>query len=288
MKKIYLLGNDQKKVGGGWSFVSNLAKYLGDQVVDDPKDSDVYFVTSVSMLPKLSVIPPDKKLVLRVDNALLQSRNRSIYPFKGDKVTMMEGMRLVAKRADLVIYQSQWAKNYLDPFLKAKNSTVILNSVDETIFNPEGAKVPHDEEVYLYSRSSRHDQKGWHIAWYEYQFIQQKNPNAQLWIAGHFSPANVPTNFDFFAGEDIKYLGFVGSPQEMAIHYRSADHYLYCFEYDACSNTLIEALMCGTDVIYYDKSGGAKEIEIKYALHGRDYFKLERMGKEYEEAINVI
>src|SRR3990167_10163573 len=138
--KIYTQGYNPEKIGGGWTFMGNFRKCFKDSLVETPEEADIFFITSVSMLSKLSEIPQDKKIVLRADNILKRSNNRDIYPFEGDKVSMMEAMRLVAQKADLVVYQSEWAKNLLNDFLKPQKSIVILNSVDETIFNPDGAK----------------------------------------------------------------------------------------------------------------------------------------------------
>ena len=282
--KLYTAGWNPEKLGGAHSFLRNFRKIFNDQLVDDPRKADIYFIPSISMLEKLSVIPKDKKIVVRIDNILKRSCNRDIYPFEGDKITMMEAMRFVCQRADLVIYQSQWAKELLDDYLKPKKSVVILNSVDESIFFP-GAGIPTDKEIYFYSRSSNHDNKGWHNVYYYYQELHKGKVGRELWIAGRFSPENIPRNFDFFNGEKIRYLGFIQDPEAMALTFRTAKHFIYSYSHDCCSNTLIEALLSGTDVIYLEESGGAKEIKEASEKYGREYFYLQRMGGEYKEAL---
>ena len=64
--KIYTAGYVPDKVGGGFSFLRNFRKCFADQIVETPEECDIYFITSVSMLSKLSEIPKDKKVVLRV------------------------------------------------------------------------------------------------------------------------------------------------------------------------------------------------------------------------------
>jgi glycosyltransferase involved in cell wall biosynthesis len=51
--------------------------------------------------------------------------------------------------------------------------------------------------------------------------------------------------------------------EEMADLYRNCGKFLYTYYNDACSNTLIEALCSGCEVVgdkYYRKTGGAAEI----------------------------
>ena len=286
--KIFTAGYNPEKKGGAHSFLSNFRKCFKDQLVETPEEADIVFVTSVSMLGKLNEIPQDKKIVLRVDNILKRSCNRDIYPFRGDKVSMMEAMRILAQRADLVVYQSQWAKNLLDGFLRPSRGIVILNSADETIFNPDGTKLPKDHEIFFYSRSSNHDNKQWHKVYYDYIEKYKENPKRELWIAGRFSPENIPNNFDFYGGENIKYLGFIQDPEAMALYMRSVDRMIFPYAFDACSNTLIEFLLTNGNVEYLELSGGTPEIKEKFEKYGREYFYLERMKNEYKKALEGL
>jgi glycosyltransferase involved in cell wall biosynthesis len=287
--KLFILGQElEGKIGGGHTWLSHMKQ--GFDLV--PKeDCDVYVITSVSMLPKLSEIPRDKKIVLRVDNVLKKSCNSDVYPFRGDKVSRMEAMKQIAEIADKVVFQSYWAKDYLNPFLKVpeEKTAVILNATDEKIFNDKGRKsIFNAKPVYLYSRSSNHDNKGWHLVYYDYQYEQRKHPEAMLFIAGRFSMENIPNNFDFFNGENIQYLGFIQSPEEMALYLRQADYFYASYHMDACSNSLIEAILCGCRIKYLDKSGGAVDIENAYLEYGKEYFYLERMIKEYKKLFEEV
>jgi len=290
--KIFIVGNEQPdKFGGGPSFIKNLTRITEDpnfEITMNPEECDIYFITSVSLLDKMSQIPKGKKVVLRIDNVLKDSNNRRMYGEWTDKITRMEAMRLInQKYADAVVYQSQWAYDYLKPFLGASKGfeRVILNGSDDSLYNPTGGKIPSDyRPVYLYVRSSNHDNKGFHVAWWEYQKIQRREPNAVLWIVGRFSPENNEHNFDFFQGENYKYWGFVADPEQMALIYRSADCLLFPFFMDACSNTLIEAILSGLKirVLIGGNTGGTPEIIEKFKQQGRDYFRLERMLNDYK------
>jgi glycosyltransferase involved in cell wall biosynthesis len=286
--KIYTHGWNPEKVGGGHSFLRNFRKCFAEYLTDDPKECDIYFITSVSMLGKLSEIPKDKKIVTRIDNILRKSCNSDMYPFEGDKVTRMEAMRLLCQKSHRVIYQSKWSKDLLHKYLKPKHYSIILNSADESIFFPQSELRPEGKKIYFYSRSSNHDNKGWHKVYYDFQNIFKKDHLTELWITGRFSPENIPNNFDFFNGETIKYFGHISDPEAMAIYMKSSDVFLYSYSNDACSNTLIEAYLCGLGIKYLDFSGGAKEICKHFWKDGREYFYLQRMKDEYMEVFNKI
>lgn len=289
--KIYILGNENTgKLGGGWSWLANFVS--GDwDITTNPEECDIYLITSISMLDKLSQIPKNKKIVLRIDNVLKNSNNKLMYGLNGDqKITRMEALKQVAQIADLIIYQSCWAENYIKPFLgdcRAKQ-TVIYNGVDQTIFKEDGGRIPHDNKLYLYSRSSNHDNKGWHIAWYEWQMIQRREPKSELWIMGRFSPENIPNNFDFFNNENWKYMGFITDKEQLALYYRSADYFLYSFFNDACSNTTLEMLSSGVEIINLSNTGGMPEIMENYKKYGHEWLSLERMNSDYKKAFESI
>lgn len=286
--RIYFLGNEMgNKIGGGWSFLRYIS--TGNwEITMNPEKCDIYFVTSVSMLDKVSQIPfGKKKIILRVDNILKDSTNRRLYGMEGEeKITRMEAMKQIAQRVDAIIWQSSWAKEYISPFIGKTKAIekVIMNGVNEDIFNPDGPKLPRFSfnPIYLYVRSSNHDNKQWHQSFYEYSLVHQKNPNAQLWIAGRFSPENSEHNFDFFQGENYKYWGMVGDQEMMVMLYRSADYLLYSFYNDACSQTLVEGISCGIKPIYLSLTGGAIDIKNNYEKYGTSYLSAQRMNNDYK------
>ena len=293
--KIYFLGNERSnKIGGGWSWLKNASLGPWD-ITMNPEDCDIYFITSVSMLDKVSQIPfGKKKVILRVDNILKDSTNRRLYGLEGkEKITRMEAMKQVAQRADAIVWQSTWAKNYLSPFIGKTKAIqrIIMNGVNQEIFKPDGAKMPNNgSPVYLYVRSSNHDNKGWHVAQYEFMRIFQKNPHAELWIAGRFSPENNEHLFDFFQGENYKYWGFVGDPEVMAMLYRGADYLLFPFWQDCCSNTILESLACNLkiELLTGGNTGGTPEILENYKKYGREWLSCKRMNSEYSKLFEEL
>jgi len=254
-------------MGGGWSFQNNLAKGF-----EHTEDSDIYFITSPSIVQRAEVVQAKsqgKKIVLRLDNVIRNSRNRN---------TGMSRMKDFCELADLVIYQSEWAKKFLMPFTKT-DGPVILNGVDTSIFTPSDKP----EGTYLYVRSSRDEGKQWIMAWY-----WMVNRPGKLEIVGKFSPENLEYNFDFYNGEDYT---FSGQQTDMPSVYRRNKYFLYTYLNDAMSNTAIEALCSGCEIIDVNgmaKTGGMPEIMAKWETSGRDYFSTDRMCQEYGKAMEIL
>jgi len=263
--KIHVAKYEPNRVGGGWSFQQNFAKGFD---LHSYNDSDIYFITSASIVERSEVQQAKadgRKIVLRVDNAIRNSRNRN---------TGMTRLYDFAQLADLVVYQSNWARQFLKPFLK-KDGVVILNGVDTSVYNKDNRNAP--DNTYLYVRSSRDEGKQWIMAWY--WFV---NNGGHLDIVGKFSPENTEYNFDFYNNEQFR---FYGEQQNVIDFYRRNRYFLYTYLNDACSNTLLEALASGcevVDVFGMLKTGGAKEI-----MKCKD-ISLERMNNEYKEVLNGL
>lgn len=265
LAKVHILNYEPDRKGGGWT----QARYLYDGLGGTPYDeSEVVLITGATMASHEQVEQAKrdgKKIVLRVDNAVRDSRNRG---------TGMSRMKAFAEASDLIVYQSNWARNFLHPFLK-KGGVVILNGVDTEVFKPPVIRAADD--TYLYVRSSRDEGKQWVMAWY--WFV---NHPGHLDIVGRFSLENIDWNFDFYNDEDFTFWGEV---KNMLFAYHRNANFLYSYSFDACSNTLLEARASGLNIIdVYGMlgTGGAPEI---MALED---ISVERMVREYKEAISVI
>lgn len=262
---IHLLNYQPDRIGGGWTS----ARYLADGLGNVPyQEADTVLITGASMCSHDDVRrakDDGKKIVFRIDNALRDSRNRG---------TGMTRMKAFADMADLIIYQSEWARSFLKPFL-GKDGVVILNGVDTARFSQSG--VP-DDDTYLYVRSSRDEGKGWINAWY--WFVN--NPG-KLEIVGKFSGENLNYNFDFFNNERYVFLGEQPTDNMVDV-FRRNKYFLYSYWMDACSNTLLEARASGCEIVDVHgalRTGGAPEIM------ACEDISVERMIKQYKDAICV-
>lgn len=255
---------------------------MGDSITDNYDEADIYFVPSASMIkPELAeqAKADGKKVVLRTDNVLKHSRNGG----KG-----MDRMHRIASVADLVVYQCVWAKEYLHEWLGRPNGRVIYNGIDLDIFKPEGEQIFFDADpVYLYSSAAKGETKRWEWAWYRYQQYQIENKNARLIITGNLSTPVLENNFDFFRGERFTYLGMIKEQENMAQIYRACDYLFAVYENDCYSNTYLEALACGVELIDIHESGGTLEL-IKNWSKGREYNGIERMKNDYIKALEDL
>lgn len=276
--KIFIAAFEPERLGGGWSFQRNFAKIMTNNL-SAYADADVFFITSASMVQRADVEQAKrdgKKIVLRVDNIIRNSRNRN---------TGMSRMRDIAQLADLVVYQSGFAVGLLHEYLKPDNWMIILNSADQDTFNVHGCD--YAGARYLYAKYSSDETKNWEMA--RSAFQSSHMPGKQLNLVGRFDAKLEEYGFDFYLGERLDYKGLIDDPHKMAQVYKDSDILLYSYFNDACSNTLIEALSCGLEI--HDcygmlQTGGAPEI----MSHSDDvsYFGLPRMGAEYLEAINGL
>ena len=259
--KIYLPVDSLQEIGGGFTFQRNLEKglkSLGHEIVygNDYRNADTALVSGVTMVKRETIdkIQEAKiKLVVRIDNVPRNSRNRN---------TGTSRLKEFAIRADEIVWQCQWCKDYLIDFI-GREGRIIHNGVDTDIFKPEGERYHmdwEDRDLYLYSRFSRDEIKNWEVGWYEYQLIQKENPNAKLILVGQFSPEQIEYNFDFFKGENFEYLGVIHDPFEMAKIYRSCKYLLATYFNDCYSNTYAEAIASGCELYEPNMSGGTPEL----------------------------
>lgn len=268
MAKIHILNYEPDRTGGGWTQARYLYEGLDCASYDE---SDIVLITGATMASHEQVEQAKrdgKKIVFRIDNAVRDSRNRG---------TGMSRMKAFCDAADLVIYQSNWAREFLMPFTK-KDGVVILNGVDTTVYNSDG-RVHSNVDTYLYARSSRDEGKQWIMAWY--WFVN--NPGV-LEIVGKFSGENLQYNFDFYNDERYIFSGELDQ-RGMVQAYKRNRYFLYSYTFDACSNTLLEALASGCEIVNVGhalETGGAPEI-----MACKD-ISLERMIREYEQQLSKL
>lgn len=266
--KIHI-ANYQDRIGGGWTQQSYLARGLGNVAYEE---AEVYLICGSTMISyeEFDKAKRDgKKIVLRIDNHLLPSRNRN---------SGMQRMKHFAQNSHLNIFQSKWAYDYLSPILN-RGGKVILNGVDTGLFNDKDRE---NNEDYLYIRSSRIEEKGWELARYEYSLRWLMDNETNLNIVGKFSSENQVYNFDFINDERFKFWG-IQPPKMLAHIMKRSKYFLYSYFIDACSNTLLEARASGMEIIDVMgalNTGGAPEI-----MDCED-ISIERMIRQYREAID--
>lgn len=304
--KIYIENKSNTSLGGGWSFCRNLKKSLKDKVIftEDFTECDIFFIFGITAIDKGRVYEAlrwGKKIVCRIDNCPRKSRNKRQSP--------AERLREFGQKASLVIYQSQWAKEYAGYF--AGEGIVINNGVDPDIFNTKDRN--SDGKTYLYCNYNDNPNKHFEETLYWFELEWRKDNDVHLIIAGN-APSiyiqNPEFNWDLNVPAKVEYIGVKETPEQVAQVMKQSDFLLYSSFAECYPNTLLEAMACGVRPLYLREEGGAKEAyqnsldvnRIRAVLFNREFrnfdfknkdikFKvktIEEMGSEYFEAFNSI
>lgn len=274
--KLFIANDSSQTLGGGWSFVGNFikgCKKLDVELVSDLKDCDTMLIPASSMVTKETVALAKelkKKVYLRIDNMPRNSRNRN---------TGSSRVLSYAKQADGIIFQSNWAKEWIGWWLQHEkididNNIVIYNGIDTDIFNRVGAV--HNPKIFLYTQLNDDVTKQWHEAWYMFaRHYWREDMERVLWLVGKFSKELREYNFDFFQGEQVEYKGIMETPEQMASIFKQVGTVLIPYYNDACSNTIMEARACGCEMVC-SHTGGTPEI-----LDDSLDLSLDRMALQY-------
>ena len=279
MVKIYNPNISKQTIGGGWTFRRNFEKALAGKIkiMNTWHSCDIFLISSITIVDKAEVHEAKKagkKIVLRVDNMPRKSRNRRMSPH--------ERMREIADLADAIVYQSEWAKDWIGSYLgNDDKSHVILNGVDIEVFYPLGIKPKKDYKKFLIVQYNRDENKRMTEAFDMFSQEWMLNKKNCLEIVGNFSPELVAAGFDFFRGEAYNFTPVIQDRMSMANIMRQSDVLLYPSYSDACPNTVIEAKACGMEVWHNGHAGVGEAASIKDP-------SLERMGREYLELFKKL
>jgi hypothetical protein len=286
--KVYIPNNSQQNIGGGWSFMRNIGKALaphGVTFVNTWQECDVVLICGVTMTDTGEMYEAKragKAIVFRVDNVPRKSRNTRNTPHQ----RMIE----FGKLADVVIYQSEWAREYCMPL--CGDGPVLYNGVDTAIFKALEKKKKN--RTYLFMYHGRSELKQFWLAHYYFQMVHRVDREAEFWFTYEFKKELgelQDANFDFWNGEPYVHLPVQPTQEAVAQVMQECTHFICPYTVEAAPNTLLEALHCGLKVvgtITMDgvSVGGVQEY-IKLFNEGYD-FSLERMGDEYYGIMRVV
>lgn len=278
--KVYLPNISTQEIGGGWTFLRNIKKGLKDlgaTIVDKISDADIMLVCGVTLTSPEEVEFAKRngvKIVFRVDSIPRKSRNK--------RSRVYANMRSFAHDADMVVFQSEWARHYAGWLMPDIDSMIIYNGVDTKIFRPGPVNEDSEGLRYLYVNYNRDENKRFPEAAYHFHMAWRGNNKHSLSIVGNFSPELIEANFDFFADEDVAYLGVIADQDTLAAVYRDHDILLFPAFADAAPNTVLEARACGLRIELINPVGGTKELMQIGDL------SLERMAAEYYSLFNLL
>lgn len=287
MKINLYRSNQDKKIGGGWSFLRNFENGLkknGHEV--DENKYDLSMVCGATMVTWDQWNASKKKpRVLRADGVPEDFRNRGTgwSRFKG-----------YADQANLIIFQSEFSKNTVGRLVK-KTGPVIINGVDTLVFNKTGNKEKKFGEPSLVFIHYRDDpNKRFQEVIEKFRQYKIDNPKAAITFIGDYPKNQIFWNgktydfgmLDLKQNVDWRYLGIISDRNKLASILRSSDFIAYPSFADPCPNTLIEALACGCKPIWINSYGSSNEI-INMFNSGYD-FSLSNMANKYLEVLKDL
>lgn len=181
---------------------------------------------------------------------------------------------------DFYIFNSNFIRNHYNKQIKyIKNSVVIYNGCDTTIFYPEPFIKPNKWRIVTHHWSNNMN-KGYQIYYDLWKYLK-RTENYEFVFIGK----NVPEMF-----QEVPITGpYVGLELSNAI--RDCQIYITDSIYDSCPNHVIEAISCGLPILYRKHEGGARELcELFSKKIGESYSSLEelvekivKIRKNYEE-----
>ena len=234
--------------GGGNQFLLALKKKFEemDLYTKNPEDSDIILFNGHHCFEKVMAMREkykEKIFVHRLDG--LQKLYNNFYdPRQGLAFHMHDNF------ADATIFQSEWAKNNHIKFglVPKNNSTIIMNAVDDQVFNTNYEKKKNKKIQLIAVSWSANINKGFDV--YSYLDKHLDFEKYSFLFVG-----NKPELINF---ENIEMCG-QKTKEEVAALLKKSDIYITASRHDCCSNSLIEALSCGLPAVALN-SGGNFEI----------------------------
>lgn len=286
--KLYIANQSKQTLGGGFIFIENFKKGAQGKIdfVNSWQECDAMLICSVTQIDRGTVLEAKngkKKIILRVDNMPKDSRNRG---------TAFSRMKDFGMLADIIVFQSEWAKEYVGGWLsfnhgvRLRNSRVIYNGVDEEFFyfndNPKDRG-----ETYLYTTYNTDENKRFPEAAYDFHlkhWIAKRNNLTlpTLRLVGNFGKDLPSYKFDFFNGEKITYDPPISDRKAMGDVFRSCRYLYFPAFLDASPNILGESMSCGCEPLLINPIGGTIEV---YKLYKEKKYTIQDMAKKYLEII---
>lgn len=242
-------------IGGGIRFCENLKKAVkrhGHEIIESG-DYDILLIAGATLCEKEDFREAKEKrkpIILRVDNLLEDGKNRN---------SGMPRLREYAEGATIVVYQSEWAKKLMKPY--CGNGVVIYNGVDTDIFYPRTEPKNWEGLRIFYSKFSRNEVKQFHEVIYWWREYNLEKQGDTLVLVGRYADDKLKIDhpFEFHNEENYEYKGVITEPEKLAEILRSCDVAFLPYQFDCCSNTILEVQACGLPVIY-SSTGGTPEI----------------------------
>lgn len=152
----------------------------------------------------------------------------------------------INKLADVTVFQSEFVRNNVLPYLKTENWKVIINGADPTVFHDN-----QRERVYVgHVTNSVGDKKRLDLL----EKAIKRHPEEKFLLVGNHNKSMI--NFSYYS--NVKMIGPVDK-NELASYYQTMKCLYFPSENDPCPNTVVESILSGVPVCY-NHVGGTVEI----------------------------
>jgi glycosyltransferase involved in cell wall biosynthesis len=265
--------------GGANQFLKALRQYFRNKGVysDIVQDAGIIVFNSHQYFKEMFLLKmryPEKIFVHRVDGPIYLGRKKDKFI---DKIIYFLNYSV----ADGTIFQSEWSKqkNFELGMEKNRFEITINNAPDPKLFNNSGKSPFNNKCIRLIAVSwSSNIRKGFDV----FQYLDKNLDfnKYQMTFVG-----NSPIKFS-----NIKTTGVI--PHDvLASVLKKHDIFIHPSLYEACSNTLLEALHCGLPAVI--KNFGQKNIE---NMQGIEYFDktediipaIKKIAQNYEIYVKTI
>ena len=276
--------NPDVPCGGGAKFSVKFAEYMQSQghtieyffKESSPPDCVIFFdhkLYSGEGINKWIGLEEAKKIKSKFPKLPIITRVNDIGPPKDRPIDFVDRFCSLANISDHVIFISQWLKDdYYKDKIKSP-STVIYNSVDESVFTTKKYEEPSFDTLKLFSHHwSPCRMKGWDIYEQIDKWISDKN--IKFTFAG-----NLPPGVKLQNSQAI--LPVTGT--KLAEEIRKHDVYITASEYEPCGMHHIEGIACGLPYLYSAKGGGLKEAG-KYGIEFTSFNDFKQKLKDITRA----
>lgn len=225
-------------------YLKQYASEFGHVFVKNPDDADVIFTNDI--FPESF---PGKKKVKRMDGVFARA----------DMVHRNEALNQAAREADHVIFISDYSREsyfklYDPDCCTLKSWSTIPNEVDPQIFYPgldwssTNYNTSPKEMIAVASDWSRPEKR-----LNDLLLLAEMAPNTDFILVGKVPDKVWPKN--------IRFKGYIDTPQKLADTLRMADGMVSFFYKDAYPKTMVQAKYCGLPVLYTN-SGGQDQIGV--------------------------